>query len=46
MRVGGVINTNPVDQEFGHHSVNERRQIGPQGVLHKRMYGALGTRCP
>ena len=42
----GVINTNPVDQEFGHHSLNQRRQIGPRGVPHKRTYGVLGTGSP
>ena len=46
-----MTNTNAVDQEFGHHSVNERCLIGPRGVLHKRTYGAPGTRrsqmtCP
>ena len=39
-------NTNPVDQEFGHHSVNERCPIGPRGAPYKRMYGVPGTRCP
>ena len=29
MGVGSVINMNPVDQEFGRHSVNERCLIGP-----------------
>ena len=29
MAVGSMINTNPIDQEFGHHSVNERCPIGP-----------------
>ena len=42
----GVINMNPIDQEFGSHSVNERRPIGPRGVPHKRTYRALGTRRP
>ena len=46
MGVGSMINTNPVDQEFGRHSVNERCPIGPRGVPHKRTYGAPGTRCP
>ena len=40
MGVGSVINTNHVDQEFGHHSVNERCPIGPHGVLPRRTYGA------
>ena len=46
MRVGGVINMNPIDQEFGRHSMNERHPIGPRGVPHKRTYGAPGTRRP
>ena len=49
--VGSAINTNHVDQEFGHHSVNERCPIGPRGVPPRRTYGAPGTRrsqmtCP
>ena len=46
MGVGSVINTNPVDQEFGCHSVKERCPISPRGVPHKRTYGAPGTRRP
>ena len=46
MGVGSVINTNPVDQEFGRHSVNERCPIGPRRVPHKRMYRVPGTRRP
>ena len=29
MGVGSETNTNPVDQEFGHHSVNERCPTSP-----------------
>ena len=46
MGVGSRINTNPIDQEFGHHSMNERYPIGPQGVPHKRTYGAPDTQRP
>ena len=42
MGIGGMINTNPVDQEFGRHSVNERHPIGPRGAPHRRTYGAPG----
>ena len=37
---------NPVDQEFGRHSMNERCPIGPRGVPHKRTYGAPGHSAP
>ena len=43
MGVGSMINTNPVDQEFGHHSVIERCLIGSRGAPHKRTYEVPGT---
>ena len=47
MGVGSVINTNPVDQEFGHHRVNERcPDQSAEEYSHKRTYGAPGTWCP
>ena len=44
MGAGSMISTNPIDQEFGCHSVNERCLISPRGVPHKRTYEAPGTR--
>ena len=42
MRVGGVINTNPIDQEFGRH---EKRRLVPEEYRTKGRTGhrALGT---
>ena len=39
MGIGSVINTNPVDQEFGHHSMNERCPISPISTAQKDVWG-------
>ena len=42
---GSKINTNPIDQEFGCHSVNERCLISPRAGPLKRTRETSGTRC-
>ena len=51
MGAGSEINTNPVDQEFGRHSMNERCPISPRAGPLKRTCETPGTRhsqmtCP
>ena len=45
MGAGSEIDTNPVDQQFGHHSMNERCPISPRAGPLKRTCEMPGTRC-